>query len=370
MPSQANVPPPSPRRALLARAAVGLVLTMTIALGSAFLLHASIDPVEEAAVEAAAPARGAALATVASWSYQLQGLDVAAAARSPYDLLVVDEALGSQMRPEERQQAVKLLKTKPDGSRRLVLAYVSIGEAEEYRPYWNKAWVAPGLTTGTVGGMDVLGTTQAFAAGDPGRAPLKLPLHQPTSLAPAWLGDENPDWRGNYRVRFWDRSWQALLIGGPEAAVDRIIAAGFDGVYLDRADVYAGWLKERRQSRTEMIALIDRIGRYGREAAPGFIVTLQNAEELLESSRVRGAIDAVAKEDLLFGIDGAGEPNAARDIEASLGYLKRAKADELPVMVVEYVSDPALIEAARQKLGEHGFVPYFAPHDLNRLARP
>ena len=32
------------------------------------------------------------------------------------------------------------LRVKPDGSRRVVLSYLSIGEAENYRYYWNKSW--------------------------------------------------------------------------------------------------------------------------------------------------------------------------------------------------------------------------------------
>ena len=83
------------------------------------------------------------------------------------------------------------MRRKPDGSRRLVLAYMSIGEAESYRWYWPRR-------------------------------------------SSAWLGAENPQWRGNYGVRFWHSDWQEIIF----EYTDKIVAAGFDGVYLDKVDEF------------------------------------------------------------------------------------------------------------------------------------
>lgn len=91
------------------------------------------------------------------------------------------------------------LRSKPNGSRRLVIAYMSIGEAEDYRFYWQPSW---------------------------------------DDNPPSWLADENPDWDGNYKVRYWDPAWQAIIYGSPSAYLDRIIMAGFDGVYLDIIDAF------------------------------------------------------------------------------------------------------------------------------------
>ena len=73
--------------------------------------------------------------------------------------------------------------------KRRVLAYLSIGEAEDYRWYWQSGW-------------------------EPGD--------------PDWIVQSDPDWPGNYYVKFWDPAWQNILY----AYLDRILAAGFDGVYL------------------------------------------------------------------------------------------------------------------------------------------
>jgi cysteinyl-tRNA synthetase len=84
-----------------------------------------------------------------------------------------------------------------------VVAYLSIGEAERYRYYWQRAW----------------------DANRDGR---------PDAAAPSWLGHENPDWPGNYKVKYWDPAWQKIVF----EYVDKIAAQGFDGVYLDIIDAY------------------------------------------------------------------------------------------------------------------------------------
>lgn len=118
-----------------------------------------------------------------------------AVAASYYDLVIVD-AYVDQWALNAAQVAA--LKTKPDGKRRRVLAYLSVGEAEAYRWYWQPGW-------------------------GPGQ--------------PAWLGEENPDWPGNYAVAYWQSEWQSIVF----QYLDLIAAAGFDGVYLDKIDAYEYW---------------------------------------------------------------------------------------------------------------------------------
>ena len=84
---------------------------------------------------------------------------------------------------------------------RKVIAYLSIGEAEDYRAYWHREW-------------------DANRDG------------QPDAGAPAFLLAQNPEWKGNYRVKYWQPAWQKIIL----AEVDKIMAAGFDGMYLDIVD--------------------------------------------------------------------------------------------------------------------------------------
>jgi cysteinyl-tRNA synthetase, unknown class len=79
----------------------------------------------ETASDATAAAR-----QVKSWHYQLQSIDPHAIAKSSADMVVIDYS--GEDGPFTRAQ-VKLMQRKPDGSRWLVLVYMSIGEAESYR---------------------------------------------------------------------------------------------------------------------------------------------------------------------------------------------------------------------------------------------
>jgi len=128
--------------------------------------------------------------------------------RTNYDLIVIDAFVDGQrglewLEPED----VGSLKTKANGAHRLVISYLSIGEAEDYRYYWDRSW-------------------------DRNRD------GRPDAGAPDWLTGENPNWRGNYKVRYWESDWQAILFGSGEAYLDQIISRDFDGVYLDIIDAF------------------------------------------------------------------------------------------------------------------------------------
>jgi len=47
-------------------------------------------------------------------------------------------------------------------------------------------------------------------------------------------------------VRYWDADWQALIYGHSGAYLDRILSAGFDGVYLDIIDGFEFFEQEER----------------------------------------------------------------------------------------------------------------------------
>ena len=109
-----------------------------------------------------------------------------------YDLVIMDLFHNDN---EFTADEIKRLHSKANGGQRLVIAYMSIGEAEDYRYYWNKSWKRGN---------------------------------------PSWLDKENPNWKGNYKVKYWDSEWQAIIFD----YLSRIINAGFDGVYLDIIDAF------------------------------------------------------------------------------------------------------------------------------------
>ena len=113
-----------------------------------------------------------------------------------YDLIIMDLF---HENGEFSADEIERLHCKANGGRRMVIAYMSIGEAEDYRYYWNKLWKRGN---------------------------------------PSWLDKENPKWKGNYKVKYWDPEWQKIIYGNKESYLSRIINAGFDGVYLDIIDAF------------------------------------------------------------------------------------------------------------------------------------
>jgi cysteinyl-tRNA synthetase, unknown class len=285
-----------------------------------------------AQTEAATESPARVLAAAKSWGYQLQNVDPDTIAAIPYDLFVIDYSRDGSDPLALTAEEVDRLKLKPDGSRRIVLSYLSIGEAETYRYYWKWYW-------GWFFGV----------------------------FAPPWRGPQNPEWRGNYGVRYWQEDWQNIIFRGDNSYLDRIIKAGFDGVYLDKVDEYVDMAKENPAARAEMIAFVKALAERARTLKPGFLIVPQNAEGLLVDQSYRAVIDGLGKEDLLYGEVRDKRPNNPESIAANVGSLKLLTAEGKPVFAVEYLDAPREIEAAKRQLLRYGFIPYFADRALDRM---
>lgn len=122
---------------------------------------------------------------------------ITALSQTDYDVIIMDYFFDGDetYTTDEIQQ----LKTKENGGKRLVISYMSIGEAEDYRYYWKAEW---------------------------------------KDSPPVWLDKENPRWKGNYKVRYWESGWQAIIMGNSDAYLDKVLLSGFDGVYLDIVDAF------------------------------------------------------------------------------------------------------------------------------------
>ena len=116
-----------------------------------------------------------------------------------------------------------------------------------------------------------------------------------------------------------------------------------------------------------MITLVDRLAKRARTLKPGFLIVPQNGEELLRDAGYRATIDAIGKEDLLYGEPKDKVRNTPDLIVRNTLLLQLLTADRKPVFVVEYLRDPTLIGQARLELVTKGFVPHFADRDLETL---
>ena len=147
----------------------------------------------------------------------------------------------------------------------------------------------------------------------------------------------------------------------------RIAAAGFDGVYLDRVDAFQEFENENPAAGEQMVAFVTALAARARALKPGFLVVPQNGEELLEDAGYRATIDAIAKEDLLFGDGRPKRPNKPARTADSLEHLDRLRPDRKPVFVVEYIDNPEDVALARKRIEELGFVPHFADRKLDTM---
>ncbi len=126
-----------------------------------------------------------------------------AIAETNYDVVIMDAFYDTTtFSPSD----LELIQTKENGGKRLLIAYMSIGEAGDFRYYWKDEW-------------------------EPG--------------TPTWLDTENPNWEGNFKVKYWDPEWQKIIYGNENSYLQRILDAGFDGVYLDIIDAF--WYFENQE---------------------------------------------------------------------------------------------------------------------------
>ena len=210
---------------------------------------------------------------------------------------VLDESFDGS--PRERWTAAEMARFRK--SRAVLLCYLSIGEAENYRGYWRREWK-------------------------------KRP--------PAFLLAENPRWKGNFTVRYWDSSWQEIVL----KELDRIARSDFDGVYLDIVDGYEFFERRAgkalavnpatgRTYREDMILWVLRLAERGRAVRPGFKIFIQNGEALLADARLLRAVDGLAVEDLFS--DGK-KMQPGNEVHARLKYVRIAQKAGKTCFAVEY----------------------------------
>ena len=269
---------------------------------------------------------------VTSWAYQLQDISIAEiVGNTTFDLIVMDYSANGGESGEWAAAEIAQIKS----SGKLPVAYISIGEAENYRFYWDPDW---------------------------------------DTNPPVWLGPENPDWAGNFKVRFWNPDWQAFIFQW----LDRLIAQGFDGVYMDIIDAYYFWseeLPENPQADGDManfvIAIRDHLTVAGR---PDMLVIPQNGSFIVVEDDVEGplaenyytAIDAIGIEDVFY-FGELDEDNAWNPDEGRLAMLAEYRARNKTVFSVEYLTVPAAIGEYVTAAFGHDFVPYASVRALDVL---
>lgn len=262
---------------------------------------------------------------VENWTYQLQKVDPQELIDSDYDLVVLDYA-DENLVPWDRS-VIERLKNRGKGRvPRVVLAYISVGEAESYRPYWRSEW---------------------------------------SKKRPGWLGKRNPHWDENYHIKYWDPAWRKLMLGSG-GYIDRVLDQGFDGVYLDRIDSYTVWgphgrgAKNAHKNAPSMVELVTAISHHIRTVRrhSDAVFVGQNAPGLVAVPGYLKLVDAIALEDILFY---GGKRRAKDYTRFILDLLQPLKAAGKPVLAVDYLSDSRERSKFERLAREAGLVPFGAP---------
>ena len=223
---------------------------------------------------------------------------------------------------------------------RKVVAYLSIGEAEDYRSYWQSDWVSNGNRTAS---------------------------------APIWLGIENPDWRGNYQIKYWNGDWQKLML----TTIDDTMARGFDGVYLDIVDGFEtyeqgadSYLDDRMNPETkqtyrrDMVDWVKAVAARARAKNPAALVIPQNGSQLAADKDFIEVISAQGIENL-FTNGNKLQPKSHRD--EILGHLKLLASAKKPVLLIEYPKTRQGQALSKKLAEENGLVWLMTDRQLKTL---
>ncbi len=207
-----------------------------------------------------------------------------------------------------------------------LIAYISIGEAENYRSYWEKIKDRP------------------------------------------WVLEENPNWKGNYLVDIRNPEWQSILL---KELIPQAINAGFKGIMLDTVDT-AIELESRDPQRyantkNAMVQFIAKI----HKRFPHLYLLPNNGYSLLPE--IAPYISGVIAEDIFWMPDFENNtyvPVPEEDRRQKIISLNKVmESHQLPIFSIDYVSqkDPDMIRQTLEKARKLGFVPYVAEKNLSRL---
>jgi cysteinyl-tRNA synthetase len=256
---------------------------------------------------------------------------IAEMSKSRYDMLVIDE-VRSIISNYSMSSAVRKLKNShsKSGSHKMVLAYMSIGEAEDYRWYW-KGW----------------------------------------STSTEWVVAENPLWDGNYIVEYWHPKWKKVI----SDYLSMIAADGFDGVALDTVDVYELDKikilgdKQKKDPKKEMMNFVCEIYRQARER--GMLVIAQGALDLGASKEYLSCIDGVVQEAIWYDATGSKEGDNKVDPKETSSFIKKLRVFQLaglPVFSIDYAVEEHNANEAYFFAAQQGYVEYATMLSLDKLS--
>ncbi|OWA53901.1 hypothetical protein BV898_18320 [Hypsibius exemplaris] len=198
------------------------------------------------------------------------------------------------------------------GLGKTVFAYLSVGEAETVRPYWQDSW--------RVG-------------------------------APSFLSRQDEKYANGIIVEFWRPEWQAAVM---HYMSSNILPFGYSGILMDYLGKYQEFLTVRPTAAEDMINLAAALANMARISNPAMLIVTQDALELYPiSEQYRMMVDGVSAEDVYFQ---DGKVRRSGETKSKVELLKRAALDKKVVLVEEYVEKNRSVCEFYKKCAMDGFM--------------
>lgn len=228
-----------------------------------------------------------------SWAYYLKDPVLLAIETAPFSLFVID--VENENTVFTKEQISKLQKTKK------VFAYLSLGDAEDYRSYWKPLW---------------------------------------NQKKPKWLGNEHPLWKGNFSVQdLLNKEWLEIT----KQQLDHVISVGYDGIVISGLGL------------PDSNKFLTKIQEYLKSKKSSLKVYVQ--DYIYADSKL---IDGVVKQGLIYNIDGSSSKATQQELKELLKY----KNEKKEILVVEYVTGEKW-EQAKKIIQKYEFSGYSGPLELN-----
>ncbi|MDD2717318.1 MAG: endo alpha-1,4 polygalactosaminidase [Candidatus Wallbacteria bacterium] len=254
---------------------------------------------------------------------QYENPNLAKIGASAFDVVVMDYSSDGYTDGEYTRSQIEQLKNSP-GGKKILISYLCIGEAENYRYYWKPEW---------------------------------------KDNPPSWMGTTDPDWPDNCKVKFWDENWKKIIFGA-NSYLDKILAAGFDGIYLDFIYAYEDWTSQFPDSDKRMITLVTEIAAYARSKSPDFLIITSNGLDLCSDKNYLQVLSGICVEDTWYDGDVSLSPKITGEMLPSLDAIAKAGKK---VFCVDFVTKKDLIKDFYTKARARGFVPYATSRDMKNL---
>ncbi len=219
-------------------------------------------------------------------------------------------------------------------SGKTLIGYLSIGEAENFRSYWQSSW---------------------------------------NTSPPSFLMGQNPNWPGDYNVKYWDPAWQNIAIN---QAVD-MAKAGYNGIMLDVVDAYtvsnvAAADGGITNARADMVKFVEAISAATKAINPNFKIIQNNALDLLTvnpddpttatNTAYLSHIDGVLAEETFYNGN-----SPASWSSWNVQYLEHAVAAGKDVLTIDYPTSTSAQQSAISQSIADGFVPFIGTLNLDSV---